>query len=133
MSSRGTVLIGSVLQEFLAPSPDAILIFAAQGKHDFILCEFRAFLAEVSNLSAMPKNRTRKANYGLCIDYKTSFHVMRYNYRILQRWAIHIKKSILYTIYRYSKISVQNIQYTYTLRTLENIQYTIYFCLKKYI
>ena len=50
-----------------------------------------------------------------------------------QRWAMYIKKSILYTIYRYSQIFAQNIQYTYTLRILENIQYTIYSCLKKYI
>ena len=42
-----------------------------------------------------------------------------------QRWAMYIKKSILYTIYRYSQIFAQNMQHTYTLRFLENIQYTL--------
>ena len=43
------------------------------------------------------------------------------------------KKSILYTIFRYSQIFAENGQYTYDLRILENIQCTVYSCLKKYI
>ena len=37
---------------------------------------------------------------------------------------MHKKKSILYTIYRFSQIFAQTIQYAYTSRILENIQYT---------
>ena len=42
-----------------------------------------------------------------------------------QRWAIYIKKGILYTIYRYSQIFAQNVQDKYTSKILENIQYTL--------
>ena len=43
----------------------------------------------------------------------------------IQRWATCIKKSILYAIYRYSRIFAQNMPHTYTLRILETVQYTL--------
>ena len=57
-------------------------------------------------------------NYKLHYKNFFSFHQAAAEMR-----NIH-KKSILYTVYRYSQIFAQNIQHTYTLRILENIQFS---------